>query len=271
MTGRQAPPRSVLVAYGVDDVDVEPLPGGQGQAWRAGAVVLKPLELTAAEVDWQAELFERVSFEGVRVPFVVRALDGRTTVEGWAAWKHVEGTHVERRWTDKVAAGEAFHRALADVPRPDALLDARGDPWAIGDRVAWGEVPLEDWLHVKHLSRLGEALRPIDAPSQLIHGDLASNILFADEMPPAVIDFSPYYRPPAFASAVIVGDALLWEDADADILDAAAYIDDFPQYLVRALIYRAVTDRIFRADEPLRRDEGDHYLGAVEFAVGLAR
>lgn len=271
MTGRHAPPRSVLAAYGVEAADLEPLAGGQGRAWRAGRIVLKPLELIGAEIEWQAAQLDGARFEGVRVPRVVRARDGRATVDGWSAWEHVEGVHVERRWNEKVAVGEAFHRGLAGIPRPDALLDARSDPWAIGDRVAWGELPLDDWLHVKHLSQLAGALRAVDAPSQLIHGDLASNVLFADSMAPAVIDFSPYFRPVAFASAVIVGDALLWEDADASVLDAVAHIDDFPQYLLRALIYRAVTDRIFRADEPLRRDEEDHYLPAVEFAVRLAR
>ena len=106
-----------------------------------------------------------------------------------------------------IAAGERFHAALEGVPRP-SLFDARTDHWAIGDRVAWGELPAATFAHVKHLPRLVAALRPVDAPSQLVHGDLTGNVLFADGLPPAVIDFSPYWRPTAFASAVVVGDAL---------------------------------------------------------------
>jgi len=33
------------------------------------------------------------------------------------------------------------------------------------------------------------------APSQLIHSDLGGNVLFHDQLPPAIIDFSAYWRP----------------------------------------------------------------------------
>ena len=124
-----------------------------------------------------------------------------------------------------IAVGERFHAALDGVPRP-SLIDTRTDQWAIGDRVAWGELPAARFAHVKHLPRLVDALRPIDAPSQLVHGDLTGNVLFAPGLPPAVIDFSPYWRPTGFASAVVVGDALAWEGADESLLDAVAHVDD---------------------------------------------
>jgi hypothetical protein len=47
----------------------------------------------------------------------------------------------------------------------------------------------------------------------LIHGDLTGNVLFHDELPPAIIDFTPYWRPLEFQSAVVVADALVWEGA----------------------------------------------------------
>ena len=140
-------------------------------------------------------------------------------------------------------------RSLA-FPVPD-FIARRADPWAIGDRVAWGGLPLGEFAQVRHLPRLAAALRPVEASSQLIHGDLTGNVLFDDQLPPAVIDFSPYWRPAAFASAIVVADALVWEDADESILDAVAHIEDFGQLLLRALIYRAVTDR---HRPPARRD-----------------
>jgi uncharacterized protein (TIGR02569 family) len=120
------------------------------------------------------------------------------------------------------------------------------------------------------VARLVAALRPLEAPSQLIHGDLTGNVLFDDQLAPAVIDFSPYWRPAAFASAIVVADALVWEGADDGILGAVAHLPDFAQYLLRALIYRAVTDRLFRLDEPIRPDGADPYLPAVELACRLA-
>jgi hypothetical protein len=94
--------------------------------------------------------------------------------------------------------------------------------------------------------------------------------LFADDLTPAVIDFSPQWRPPGFASAVVVGDALLWEGADERLPAAVAHVDDLPQLLVRALIFRAVVDALFRPGEPQRPDEDDCFLAPVELACSLA-
>lgn len=120
------------------------------------------------------------------------------------------------------------------------------------------------------MPRLMTALRPIEAESQLIHGDLTGNVLFADGLPPAIIDFSPYWRPPGFAAAIVVGDALLWEEAEEDLPRGYDRVPFFNQYLVRALIYRAVTDRLSRADEPLRPDGIDPFAHAVDIACRLA-
>lgn len=52
------------------------------------------------------------------------------------------------------------------------------------------------------------AVRPVRLPSQLVHGDIAGNVLFAAGQSPAVIDFSPYWRPPGYALAVAAVDLL---------------------------------------------------------------
>ena len=202
--------------------------------------MLKPLDLQPDELAWQAVVLANIEEDGFRVAPPVRALDGSLLVDGWTAWRRVEGAHEERRWVDAIHVGERFHAALAALARP-AFLDARTDAWAIGDRAAWGEFPLERWAHVEPVARLAELLQPINVTSSLMHGDLGGNVLFADGLPPAVIDLSLYWRPPAFASAIVVGDALVWEGADASL---AQEVDG--QYLARALIYRAVTQHVAR-------------------------
>ena len=131
----------------------------------------------------------------------------------------------ERALAEVIAVGERFHDALA-ASRGRRLLDPRTDQWAIGDRVAWGELPAEDFAHVKHVPRLARRSAVERAePTRARRPD--GNVLFADGLPPAVIDFSPYWRPPAFASAVVVGDALLWEGADESLLAAVEHVDRF--------------------------------------------
>jgi uncharacterized protein (TIGR02569 family) len=264
------PPPHVLAAFEASGDHVL-LAGGQGTAWRCGDLVLKPLEwsMTLEELEWQGKLFDAVREDGFRVSRLRRSSDGSVLVDGWCAWTFVEGEHRERSWPEVIAAGERFHAAIASVPRP-SLLDRRTDHWAIGDRVAWGELLAPDFEHVKHLATLVRALRPVAAQGQLVHGDLTGNVLFAAGFPPAVIDFSPYWRPPGFASAIVVGDALVWEGADDSLLSAVAHVPDFPQLLLRALIYRAVVDALFRQDEPPRPDDDDCFFSAVELACRLA-
>jgi uncharacterized protein (TIGR02569 family) len=265
------PPPHVLAAFGVSG-EPEQLAGGTGTSWRCGGAVLKPIEWSASveELEWQAEVLSAVCEDGFRVPRPLRAEDGSVLVDGWYASTYVEGEHRERRWPEVIAAGECFHAALAGAPRP-SFLERRTDHWAIGDRVAWGELPAGRFAHVKHIPRLVEALRPAEAPSQVVHGDLTGNVLFADGRPPAVIDFAPYWRPTAFATAVVVGDALAWEGADESLLEAVDHIASFPQFLLRALIYRIVVDALFREGEPERPDDDDCFLMPVELACNLAR
>ena len=119
---------------------------------------------------------------------------------------------------------------------------------------------------------LVSALRPVITPSQLIHGDLTGNVLFDSLQPPAIIDFSPYWRPTAYASAIVIADALVWEGADRQILDAVTHIRDFGQYLVRALIFRAVTDWILSQEDPAvsAAEDDDPWACALNLACQLA-
>jgi uncharacterized protein (TIGR02569 family) len=198
-----APPAQGLAAFDVS-ARPEPVSGDQATAWRAGDVVLKPLDMSIDALRWQAEVLGAVESDGFRVAPPLRTGDGDLVVDGWTAWPMLAGTHAPR-WADIVAVGERFHRALARVERPAAVLDARTDGWARADRIAWGEQPAGDFGRVPEVGHLLAARTAVSAPSQLIHGDLSGNVLFADGLPPAVIDLSPYWRPPAYASAIVAG------------------------------------------------------------------
>ena len=100
------------------------------------------------------------------------------------------------------------------------------------------------------LRSLLAALRPVRLPAQLIHGDLGGNVLFAAGEPPAVIDFSPYWRPAGLALAVAAVDALTWSGADPAILDELAGEPELDQLLAHAHVYRLVTEVVFRRGDP---------------------
>jgi hypothetical protein len=197
------------------------------------------LDRSADELAWQAEVFSSIEQVGFRV-----AQPLPTVIDGWAAFQYLAGDHRPGLWREIIRVGERFHAALAGLPRPDAILDARTDAWAVGDRVAWGEAPFPE------LDDVLAAFDPVDAPSQLIHGDLTGNVLFHDTLPPAILDFAPYWRPAEFASAIVVADAVNWEGASDDLAHVV-----HRQYLLRALVYRAVTGRLSGRAGPVRELE----------------
>ena len=195
------PPAHVLAAFGAEGAP-KLLPGGTGRSWRVGSLVLKPLDHAASEIAWQAEILASVEQDGFRVARLRPEI-----VDGWTASDYLAGAHEPGRWREIIAVGELLHAALTHVPRPGTILDQRTNPWSMGDRVAWGELPFPE------LDDVLAALDPVEEKSQLIHGDLTGNVLFHDELPPAIIDFAPSWRPPEFASAIVVADALCWEGA----------------------------------------------------------
>lgn len=246
---KNKPSNKVLNAFDLPN-ELISLKGGEGGCWRAGHAILKPCD-DLIEWRWMGEVLSAVKLDGFRVPLVLCARNGDLAVDGWCAQTALEGSHPigGGRWGDVIAVGERFHRAIADFPRPD-FLDERDDPWALGDRVAWGEVeaPVKD----RALCQMLDLCEPLDLPQQLVHGDLTENVLFAEGLPPAIIDFSPYWRPVGFSAAVVVADAVCWRKADPDeLLGYVSSIEEFPQLLVRALIYRMVTTLAFKNKENL--------------------
>jgi uncharacterized protein (TIGR02569 family) len=221
------------------------------------------------ELEWLADVYSGIAGDGFRYARQRRADDGAVCVDGWCATEYLAGEYAGRRWPDVIAVGERFHAALRGIARP-GFLDERTSPWAVGDRVAWGEIPVAEFARVSHLPRLAAALRPVSAPSQLIHGDLGGNVLFHEQLTPAIIDFSAYWRPIDFAAAIVVADALVWEGANEQILDAVRHIADFGQYLIRALIYRAVTDWLIGGNDPVNAGSDDPWSAAVDLAFELA-
>ena len=235
------PSVEVLEAFGVAGADVQPLSGGQGQTWRASGVVLKPTGMPE-ETIWRAEVLASLTDSpDFRVARPVPTRNGEWMAYGWEAWTEVVGDTDTSRCDDVLQVSEAFHAAVKHAPFPEFLAQRDG-PWTFGDRMAWDQLPVESdpaWLEL--LEPLAQARRPVELPEQPVHGDLLGNVLFADGMPPAVIDWPVYFRPPSWAMAVAAVDAITWYGAHGSLLDRWSGVLEWDQMLLRALIYRIAT------------------------------
>ncbi|NPC96296.1 TIGR02569 family protein [Nocardioides sp. zg-DK7169] len=248
---RRGPTASAVDAFGVRGGSLRRLPGGAGHVWTDGRLVLKPVGCVP-EHTWVCEVYAAWTSDEVRVPRPVAPAAGPgagCSVDGWGAHVFVPGRDADpsRELAAIKEASDAFHRAVADLPRP-AFMDCRDDPWAFGDRLAWeGAEPEGDPATLAMIARLRAALAPVRGPDQPIHGDVLPNVLLADRLAPAVIDWPPYFRPAGTANAVAVTDAVTFRGAPMSLLEEWESGPDWDQLLIRALLYRLGPTGIFAA------------------------
>lgn len=245
-----SPPRKVLQAFGVGG-EVEKLEGGQGHVFASDDVVLKPVA-DEAEAIWIAETHLSTEPRGFRLARPIASASGAFVVDGWTAWSRLRGDHRLHGgpWPRVVTLCARFHEALKGVPRP-AFLDRRQHNFARADRIAWSELALPLVPEIRAVvEQLGAKSRPSQQPSQLIHGDFAGNILFAEGCEPAVIDLSPYWRPATYAVALTIVDAVLWYGGSMDLINEVRHFEDAQQMVTRALMFRLAVDGLFAVDDP---------------------
>jgi uncharacterized protein (TIGR02569 family) len=248
------PPDRVLDLFAAEGA-LEPLPGGQGTSWRAGDLVLSPGhdESGAWLAPIQARLAVRLdeaSPRALRLALPVPARDGSLTVAGWAATRFEPGTTPCRDLPTLRATAHLLHAHLATtVPeRPDGP-DARTDRWAEAERQAYDTDAALRAAAGRPEAGLAELVRALTAGlddtdlgrAQLVHADLAGNVLLDASGAPFVIDLSPAWRPPLWAEAVCVLDAVLWHGAPVAALDGWRSRAE-RQAMLRAALFRVLSD-----------------------------
>ena len=137
LSGDGSPPAEVVAAFGGTGA-VRAAPGWTRGHLAAGAVVLRPAE-GDGETEWASEVLSGCGpppNSRCRRRCGMTAARGRATA--WHAIRWVPGHADPSRVDEVLRAGDAFHRALAGIPKPD-FLDRRSHPWARADRIAWGE------------------------------------------------------------------------------------------------------------------------------------
>ncbi len=245
------PPDQVVRAFGASEVQsLTPLAGGlQQTAWRVGDVVLKPIEeANPGEADWVADVLDAMVEDGFRVIRPVRASNGAWLYDGWTAWRWLEGEHTRGDWRPVVAATDAFHAELARTAarvgrggRPQ-WLDARQHRWARAERTVWHGADLPptvntgdlEWSMFHRAVALGPPLSGHEERRcQVVHGDIAGNVLVDEAGVPGFIDMSPGWRPPESASAQVLVEAVAWFGADASLLT-----DEHDAEFARACAFR---------------------------------
>ena len=250
------PPEHVLSAFGLSGVRPIPLGAAWEGGWRCGEVVLS-MVAENARAAWSARVRETLFVDGVRLARPVRSTDGRYVVSGWRADTFVAG-QPEPRHDEVVSAAVRLHEATGKLERPRFLTQGPTAPWAdvdvfiAADRAAWEDRPLQSvpaaarsasptadgQRSVELINQLAGLRRPTKSPNQLVDGDLYGTVLFAGAAAPGITDITPYWRPASWAAGVVVVDALSWGEADEGLIDRWNALPEWPQMLLRALMFR---------------------------------
>jgi uncharacterized protein (TIGR02569 family) len=230
-------PEHVRVAFGVKDALPRPVVWAGQRAWHCDDVLLRPVADNAMAA-WSAGVLESLDVEAVRLARPVRSSDGRWVVAGWAASRFLAGAS-EPRHDDVVSASLRLHAATATVQRP-RLLDNRDDLLSRSAAAAFGErrFALDEAAGGRLFGELAAHRRPMKSPPQVVHGELFGAVLFDGDGVPVVLDLVPFWRPAEWAAAVVVVDAIAWGGADEGLIDRWAHLDEWPQALLRAALYR---------------------------------
>lgn len=238
------PPLHVRATFGVPDADVV----ADGRRWRCNEVILSRAD-DHARATFSASVRENLQVDGVRVARPIRSSDGRWVASGWVADTYVIGKP-EPRYDEVVGVADRLHAATASLPRPALLTPRPGvapsGVLEVADQVAWGaeHEPFTASAHplepdsVTLFRELARFRRPVHAPDQLVHGDLFGTVLFAGAAAPGVVDITPFWRPAAWAAAIVVVDALAWGDADDGLVQRWSEHAEWPQQLLRAVLFR---------------------------------
>jgi uncharacterized protein (TIGR02569 family) len=230
-------PVHVRTAFGVRDATVVPVRVGGLPAWHCDEVLIRPVPDNAL-ASWSARVLDTLEVAGLRVARPLRSSDGRWVVSGYSACQYLGGRE-EPRYSEVVAASLRLHAAMATVRRP-RLLDDRDDLLTRADAAAWGEriINLDPDTGGRLFGELAGYRTLLRLPSQVVHGDLFGTVLFDGDAAPVVFDLLPFWRPVEWAAAVIVVDALAWGGASEELIDEWSHLKDWPQALLRALLFR---------------------------------
>jgi hypothetical protein len=232
------------------------LAGGISQtAFRIGDVVVK-LAQDPAENEWSAAVFDAIEEDGFRVHRPIRASDGSFLVDNWIAWHWIAGEHERSDWRAAAQAARCLHRAIPAAAaragrdtRP-AWLAGRTHRWARAEAVVWhgAALPAEADYSVPEVA-LWERARdagPVltaeeERESQIVHGDVASNILRDPAFDTlAFIDMSPGWRPASSVDAQVIVEGVAFYGGDEALLDDVASAPGGRAAVARACAFRVL-------------------------------
>ncbi|OCA88434.1 hypothetical protein A8F94_24555 [Bacillus sp. FJAT-27225] len=241
--------KEVLRSFNVNG-EITPLKGGQNTSVRVNNVVLKPVE----DVLHSERLFKIISSinpQGYRLSKPIKSNKGTFVSNGWGCTNFERGQEVNGQIKEKLRVSRLFHRDLSNIRYKD--FSQVDNPWSKAHRIAWQIDGLRMGANTEARKIINELLQKIQLREQynlqIVHSDLAGNILFDDVLPPLIIDFSPTVAPVEYAEAILVCDCIAWQGSKISDIDL---LPGNKEMFIRAVVFRLAAEAIISGENSSR-------------------
>lgn len=231
--------KEILEVFGING-KIEKLSGGQGQSVRIGDFIVKPID-EITKYSWISEVLETISMQSLTIAKPIRSKNGNFVENGYGVTEYIAGDFFSGRIEEKIKACRILNQLLESVNQPEDWTHW-SSPWQWANQIAWEEADLPentDSRSKEIIESIKAEYKPIYLSKQLIHSDLAGNILF-NRTTPVIIDFSPEFRPSSYAEVLLITDSIAWHQEQVESL----WIAQYPKALIIQLALRAIVFRL---------------------------
>lgn len=228
--------------------DIRIIPLKENGIFRAGNLVLKPVT-DSEEYLWTATTLHAVDFERLKFAKPVLSLYGNYIEDGFGATQFFEECTHKYDFEEGLSLCRELNRILARIKINKKFPNQINNPWKLAHQLAWDKNL--DYSFPEPLRSLLKLKKPIDFPKQLIHADLAGNILANDSGKRCVIDFTPAFFPKEYAEAIMIVDYISLHNASISLIENInLQVSDRMQIILRALIFRMSVSLFFENQNP---------------------
>jgi len=218
------------------DPNLQELEGGQDESLKVGQLVLKPVH-EEKEYVWVSATLENLDFSSLNISKPICSLNGKYIEDGIGATPYFENIGHVYDVIINLRLCRQLNEILKTVLEPVVLFEELNNPWKKAQFLAWHGKSNPDLP--SEILFLISLRKNIDLPKQLIHVDLAGNVLINEHNETCIIDFTPAFLPKEYAEAVVIVDSISWYQASIGALNELKLEKSISyQLLLRALIFR---------------------------------
>lgn len=217
--------------------NVELLRGGRNESLKAGNFVLKPVHESEKYI-WLSECLNQIDFLDLQVAVPVKSREGNYIENSIGATRYFEATFLQGKLEKKLEICRRLNDIISKIPKPSGF-DSWENPWTKAQSLAWSNFNVSAVKTPAEINALLNMRTHIEMRRQLVHVDLAGNILFDKNENPVVIDFTPGFYPKEYAEVLLLIDSIAWYDTSIENLRLLHLTEDLrKQLILRALIFR---------------------------------